>query len=1055
MAYDPSSGQVVLFGGAGGSGVLADTWVWTQSGGWQQQTSLTTSPEPRDNAAMAYDPADGELILFGGGGNGTFYTDTWAWNGAAWVQQTVGSTAPDGRDGPSMAYDTANSRILLFGGTMGSGVDNFDDTWAWTAGGGWTQLVTTGPPPRAHAAMADDATGQPLLFGGASSTSIVGQLGDTWRWGGSSWTEVASTGPDARFFADLAFDAAAGEPILFGGLSTFEGTFGDTWAWTGSSWIEADSGGPARQRAGMAYDAAAGQLVLFGGTGNGFFGDTWVGADTTPPGTNATPSGESGNAGWWLGPVSVSLAAGDVDNAPTTLTTYYSIDNSACAPADRGACSPYSGPITIGEGIHTLYYFSVDPFGNAEAQQQLIVKVDSTVPSVTNPGNSCDLPGNSGWCRGTETANFTAGDTGSGVASPCSGTSCAFTQSSSTNGSAISIDSGPVLDVAGNRNPGSTAGPFKIDSVPPGVSCRVSSPGPTFTFGQSGAAVLADVSDGISGPAQTPVSAPADVSSGVGSAAVTLTGLDNAGNSATADCPYTVIKADQTISFAPLSDVTFGAAPFPVSAAGGASGNPVTFTADPAGVCTASGANGSTITITGGGACTVTANQAGNADYNPAPAVSQSFKVNGRPTILTYTGPGTLYQGSFPTLSARLTLSTDGSALPGESVTMSIGAGGSSCTAITDADGNASCVAPVGPASLGFQTLTASFAGDANDQPATATPIVLIKTTTKLIYTGALTSDHDDSATAAAILLDYAANPVSGEGISFSLNGTDSCSGMTDANGEVLCLLNPTEAAGSYPITASFAGDLTHDSSGASKPFTVTKEETTTTYTGPTVIANGGATTLSATLKEDGTTPILGRSVTLTLGPQSCGGTTNATGAVSCSIVVNQALGPEPLGASFAGDGDYLQSSDSGKSAMVFAWPTNGAFVLGDKTVAGASQTTTLTFWSSSWYSLNLLTGGSAPSGFKGFANMTSATPASCGGTWTTNSGNSPPPPPTVPTYMGVIVAGKVTTTVVKKDTTYAGNVLKIAVIKTNAGLSTGPGHTGTGTLATLTAFCP
>lgn len=1062
MAYDPSSGQVVLFGGNSSSGTLADTWVWTQSGGWQQQTGLTDSPEPRNSAAMAYDPGSGQLILFGGGcgdcgtgGTQVFYTDTWAWTGTAWVPQTAGSNAPGGRDGPSMAYDTANNRILLFGGTMGSGAGNFGDTWAWTAAGGWTQLAVTGPPPRAHAAMADDASGQPLLFGGASSTGLAAQLGDTWRWDGSSWTQVASTGPAARFFAGMAFDGAFGEPILFGGFSVLGGTFGDTWAWTGSSWTEGAAGGPARQRAGMAYDAGSAQLVLFGGgTSPDFLGDTWVGTDTTPPGTNATPSGESGNAGWWLGPVSVSLTAGDVDNPSTSLTTFYAVDNSACASGDTGACSRYSGPIPVGEGVHTLYFFSVDPFGNAEAQQQLIVKVDSIAPSVTNPSNSCDVPGANNWCRGTETANFAASDTGSGVASPCSGAGCTFTQSSSTNGSAISIDSGPVLDVAGNRNPGITAGPFKIDSVAPGVSCQVGLPGPTFTFGQSGAVVLADVSDGTSGPAQTPVSAPADVSSGVGSASVTVTGLDNAGNSTSVHCPYTVIKAGQTITFAPLSDVTFGVAPFTVSATGGASGNPVTFTADPAGVCTASGANGSTITVGGGGTCTVTANQAGNDNYNAAPAVSWSFKVNGRPTTLTYTGPTTLYQGDFPTLSARLTLQVDGSALPSESITMSIDGGGPSCTATTDASGDASCVAPIGPTSLGFHNLTTSFTGDANDQPATVTTQVLIKTTTKLIYTGALSSDYDDPAAASAVLLDYAANPVSGEGISFTLNGTGSCSGTTDANGAVLCLLNPNEAAGSYPITASFGGDLTHDPSTTTKPFTVNREETTTTYTGPTVIANGSSTTLSATLKEDGTTPISGRSVTLTLGPQSCIGTTSAAGVISCAITVIQPLGPETLGASFAGDGNYLPSSATGQSAMVFAWPSNGAFVLGDKTVAGASQTTTLTFWSSSWSSLNLLSGGPTPSGFKGFANMLSPTPAACGGSWTTNSGNSPPPPSTVPTYMGVIVAGNVTTSVSKKVTIYEGNVLKIAVIKTNAGFSTGPGHTGTGTLATTTSFC-
>ena len=60
-----------------------------------------------------------------------------------------------------------------------------------------------------------------------------------------------------------------------------------------------------------------------------------------------------------------------------------------------------------------------------------------------------------------------------------------------------------------------------------------------------------------------------------------------------------------------------------IAASGGGSSNPVTFAAT--GNCTSGGANGSTITITGAGSCTATVSQAGDANYNPAPDVSQSF----------------------------------------------------------------------------------------------------------------------------------------------------------------------------------------------------------------------------------------------------------------------------------------------------------------------------------------------------------------------------------------------------------------------------------------------
>src|SRR5687767_7629126 len=104
-----------------------------------------------------------------------------------------------------------------------------------------------------------------------------------------------------------------------------------------------------------------------------------------------------------------------------------------------------------------------------------------------------------------------------------------------------------------------------------------------------------------------------------------------------------VNKADQTIIFAALPDKTYGDAAFVVSATGGASGNPVTFSAS--GNCTSTGLNGSTITITGAGSCTVTASQAGNANYNAAPNVDQSFDINKADATFTVTPYNVTYDG--------------------------------------------------------------------------------------------------------------------------------------------------------------------------------------------------------------------------------------------------------------------------------------------------------------------------------------------------------------------------------------------------------------------------
>jgi hypothetical protein len=83
--------------------------------------------------------------------------------------------------------------------------------------------------------------------------------------------------------------------------------------------------------------------------------------------------------------------------------------------------------------------------------------------------------------------------------------------------------------------------------------------------------------------------------------------------------PFTVTKLDQTVTFGPLPDRTFGDAPFPVSATA-TSGLPVAFSAS--GMCSIAGTQ-----VTGIGSCTVTANQSGDATYNAAPPVSQAFTI--------------------------------------------------------------------------------------------------------------------------------------------------------------------------------------------------------------------------------------------------------------------------------------------------------------------------------------------------------------------------------------------------------------------------------------------
>jgi hypothetical protein len=119
-----------------------------------------------------------------------------------------------------------------------------------------------------------------------------------------------------------------------------------------------------------------------------------------------------------------------------------------------------------------------------------------------------------------------------------------------------------------------------------------------------------------------------------GTCTIRATQAGNAGYAAAATVSqsFTVAKADQTIAFSALANKTYGASPFALSATA-SSGLAVSFVSLTTGVCTLSG---TTVTLRSGGTCTIQALQLGNASYNAAPAVSQSFTVGGGSQTITF-----------------------------------------------------------------------------------------------------------------------------------------------------------------------------------------------------------------------------------------------------------------------------------------------------------------------------------------------------------------------------------------------------------------------------------
>jgi hypothetical protein len=239
------------------------------------------------------------------------------------------------------------------------------------------------------------------------------------------------------------------------------------------------------------------------------------------------------------------------------------------------------------------------------------------------------------------------------------------------------------------------------------------------------------------------------------------------------------------------------------------------------------------------------------------------------------------------------------------------------------ANGNPTASVTGGPL-LDGTVLTTTFTTSFNDSTGTARPTIVRTATTTvsnaaptLNLPGPQTQDFNDPLSFGMSATDANA----GDTVSLSASGLPAGLGFTD-NGNRTGTVSGTITAAPGPYLVTFTANDHHHVTPTTSAvlIMVTAEETTTTYTGVTgPVLDGSTVVLSGVLKEDGTTPLAGRTLTMTLGSggsaQTCTGVTNGAGSASCSIHVNQAVGPRPVSSAFAGEWNYLPSS--GASSVV------------------------------------------------------------------------------------------------------------------------------------------
>ena len=420
------------------------------------------------------------------------------------------------------------------------------------------------------------------------------------------------------------------------------------------------------------------------------------------------------------------------------------------------------------------------------------------------------------------------------------------------------------------------AGGFVVN--PAAQAITFTAPGPAVVGGTATLSATGGVSgnpvvfsaDATSGPGVCTVSGTTATYTGVGNCVIDANQAGTTNYAAAPQVSQTVAVGPshvaQTITFGALAAQTLAQTPVTVTATA-TSALPVTFTTTTPAVCSESGTNGATIGLLTAGTCTVSANQTGNATYDPAPTVSQSFTVSKAAQTITFAAqtaktlaqsPVTVTATATSALAVTFTTSTP-------TVCTSSGTNGAMITLLA----------------TGTCTVSANQIGNTvyNAAPAVTRSFAVTKAAQTITF-AALTAKP----LGAPVVVSATAS--SGLPVTFTTTTPAVCA-WGGTNGSTITLL----ATGTCTVSASQVGNTIYNAAPVvNRNFTVQKTAQTITFTPLSdQVITAGSITVSATASS-------GLPVTFTTTtPARCtpGGTNGATitllAAGSCNVRATQA----------------------------------------------------------------------------------------------------------------------------------------------------------------------
>jgi CSLREA domain-containing protein len=721
------------------------------AGGFVGSTEITVGGSPRSVAIGDFNndgkqdlatASTGVSIRLGDGAGGFTGSTTVAVAGSP-MSVALGDFNNDG----FQDFATANVDVGSISIRLGDGVGNFT--------GSTNISVGTNPESVAVGDFNSDGK-QDLAVAIAGSNSVSIRLGDglggfsvsTSIGVGSTPTQVAIGDFNSDGKQDFATANMFGSSVsirLGDGLGGFSGSTNVTVGGLPQSVAIADFNNDGKQDLVTANNATANSSVRFGNGLGGFSGSNTLSVGGGPTSVAVGDFNGDGRQDFAVATFATNSAAirlGGCNVAPT-------ITAQAGVSRQQGSAASNSKIATVtddgGDGAVTVTVASANPANGITISNIVNTAGNITadiVASCAASNATFTLQAADGSSTATDTLTVTA------IGNTAPSLSYATPQAVAFNGS---LNVTPTT--TGDNGPGSS---YSVQSVSPALTTA-----PTVN---------------TAGVVSITGARPA------GSHVITIRSTDNCGLFTDASFTLNVSKGDQTISFAPLADKTFGDPDFNVNATA-SSGLPVSFSAS--GNCAV---NVNTVHLASAGSCTITASQAGDTDYNAAPNVARSFTTAKANQTITF-GPLTNKTVGDPDFNVSASASSG--------LVVSFGATGN-------------CIISTGTVHItgaGSCTITASQAGDTNYNAAANVPqsfTIAKAQTSTAISSSANPSDFGQSITFTITVTSTVGTP--GGTIQLKDNDTNLGSPLALNPAGVAVMTTSALTAGSHTLTADYSG---------------------------------------------------------------------------------------------------------------------------------------------------------------------------------------------------------------------------------------------------------